>query len=249
MRKRYAAAILVASALAASQAAGVLAASPDTGVHINTGSDDGDRDLGEALEEYQQQMGLTGTSGSTTTTGSAAGSGSGSAGALSTSTSPRNDVLTVEAGQSVTGQEGSTTVTVDSRGQAVVGDTALELVQGGGATVGLPEAVVNTINGINAGQTLSNVVPGVDLTGYNALTGTHAIMTRVPGTATEKLGSAQTPLYVPNLIDGLGTVQVLYFNNHTGRWELLTPSSIDVASKTLWVTIPGSGTLSVVYRR
>ena len=235
MRKRYAAAILVASALAASQAAGVLAASPDTGVHINTGSDDGDSDLGEALRSYQARMGLS--------------SGSGSSGTLTSSTSPRNDVLTVEEGQLVTGQEGSATVTVDSRGQAVVGDTALELVQGGGATVGLPEAVVNTINGINAGQTLSDVVPDVNLTGYNALTGTHAIMTRVPGTATEKMGSAQTPLYVPNLIEGLGTVQVLYFNNHTGRWELLTPSRIDYASKTLWVTIPGSGTLSVVYNR
>ena len=109
--------------------------------------------------------------------------------------------------------------------------------------------MVNTINGINAGQTLSQVVPDVNLEGYNALIGTHAIMAREVGTATEKLGSAQVPLYIPNLIDGLGTVQVLYFNNHTGRWELLNPTRIDIASKTLWVTIPGSGTLSVVYRR
>ncbi len=158
-------------------------------------------------------------------------------------------MLTVEEGQSVTGQEGSPTVTVDSRGQAVVGDTALELVQGGGATVGLPETVVNTINGINSGSALNEVVPGVELTGYNALIGTHAIMTREIGTDVEKLGSAQVPLYVPNLIDGLGTVQVLYFNNHTGNWELITPSRIDTASKTLWVTLPGSGTLTVVYRR
>ena len=236
MKKRYLAAVAVAAALAATQAVGVMGASPDSGAHINTGSGDGGGDLGEALRRYQERMGLT--------TG-----GPGAGGSLTSSTSPRNDVLTIEEGQLVTGQEGSPTVTVDSRGQAVVGDTALELVQGGGATVGLPEAVVNTINGINAGQTLSQVVPDVNLEGYNALIGTHAIMAREVGTATEKLGSSQVPLYIPNLIDGLGTVQVLYFNNHTGRWELLNPTRIDTASKTLWVTIPGSGTLSVVYRR
>ena len=236
MKKRYLAAVAVAAALAATQAVGVMGASPDSGAHINTGGGDGGGDLGEALRRYQERMGLT-------TGGSSAG------GSFTSSTSPRNDVLTIEEGQLVTGQEGSPTVTVDSRGQAVVGDTALELVQGGGATVGLPEAVVNTINGINAGQALSQVVPDVNLEGYNALIGTHAIMAREVGTATEKLGSAQVPLYIPNLIDGLGTVQVLYFNNHTGRWELLNPTRIDAASKTLWVTIPGSGTLSVVYRR
>lgn len=236
MKKRYLAAVAVAAALAATQAVGVMGASPDPGAHINTGGGDGGGDLGEALRRYQERMGLT-------TGGSSAG------GSFTSSTSPRNDVLTIEEGQLVTGQEGSPTVTVDSRGQAVVGGTALELVQGGGATVGLPEAVVNTINGINGGQTLSQVVPDVNLEGYNALIGTHAIMAREVGTATEKLGSAQVPLYIPNLIDGLGTVQVLYFNNHTGRWELLNPTRIDTASKTLWVTIPGSGTLSVVYRR
>ena len=240
MRKRK---VLLAGAmisvLAISQAASVMAAnSTGTGMEISGGGGDSDRDLGEALSSYQERMGLTG-SGSTTGTG----------GSLTTSTSPRNDVVAVETGQSVTGQEGSPTVTVDSRGQAVVGDTALELVQGDGATVGLPETVVNTINGINSGSALNEVVPGVELTGYNALTGTHAIMTREIGTDVEKLGSARVPLYVPNLIDGLGTVQVLYFNNHTGRWELITPSQIDTASNTLWVTIPGSGTLTVVYRR
>ena len=240
MRKRNVLlAATMASVMAISQAAAVMAAgSPDTGAHISGGGGGGD--LGEALERYQERMGLTSSTGAT---------GGSSSGALTASTSPRNDVVAVEAGQSVTGQAGSATVTVDSRGQAVVGDAALELVQGGGATVGLPEEVVNTINWINSGNNLNDVVPGVDLTGYNALTGTHAIMTREVGTDVEKLGSAQVPLYVPNLIDGLGTVQVLYFNNHTGRWELITPSQINTASKTLWVTIPGSGTLTVVYRR
>ena len=236
MRKRK---VLLAGAmisvLAISQAASVMAAnSPDTGAHVSGGGGGGD--LGEALRRYQERMGLTTSTGSST-------------GALNSSTSALNDVLTVEEGQSVTGQQGSTTVTLDSRGQAVVGDAALELVQGGGATVGLPETVVNTINGINSGSSLNETVPGVDLTGYNALIGTHAIMTREIGTDVEKLGSVQVPLYIPNLIDGLGTVQVLYFNNHTGRWELITPSRIDTASKTLWVTLPGSGTLTVVYRR
>ena len=114
------------------------------------------------------------------------------------------------------------TVETNSRGQAVVGDTALAFVQGSDHAVeGLPENVVSTINGINSGAALSTVGTGLDLTGYNALTGTHALMTMTADTNVEKTGPVEVPLYVPNLIDGLGTVQVLYYNNVTGQWRCL----------------------------
>ena len=115
--------------------------------------------------------------------------------------------------------------------------------------MGLPASVVSSINGINSGSTLSQVVPGVDLTGYNALIGTHALMTRDNATNAEKTGNVEFPLYVPNLMDGLGTVQVLFYDNFLGQWRLITPNRIDTAAKTLWVTVPNSGTISVVYKR
>ena len=74
-------------------------------------------------------------------------------------------------------------------------------------------------------------------------------MTKTADTNVEKTGPVEMPLYVPNLIDGLGTVQVLYYNNMTGQWVLINPNRINTAVKTLWVTVPCSGTLTVVYKR
>ena len=56
MKKRYLAAVAVAAALAATQAVGVMGASPDSGAHINTGGGGGGGDLGEALRRYQERI-------------------------------------------------------------------------------------------------------------------------------------------------------------------------------------------------
>ena len=156
-----------------------------------------------------------------------------------------------------TAKTGTTTNTVqfgggvqNSRGQAVVGDTALELVKDtGSAVAGLPESVVNAINGINSGRPLNEAVPGVDLTGYSALVGTQAIVTKDASTNAEKAGAVEVPMYIPNLVDGLGNVQVLFYNNLTGTWTVIQPTRIDTASKMLYFNIPNSGTVSVIYKR
>ena len=137
-----------------------------------------------------------------------------------------------------------------SGGQAVVGDTGIEFVQGSDSAVsGLPETVVSTINAINTGTGLAEAGTGLDLSGYNALVGTTAVMTYQAGTRVEKTGATNMPVYVPNLVEGLGTVQVLFYNNMTSKWELITPTSVDVAKKMIHVTIPNSGTFSVIYKR
>ena len=90
-------------------------------------------------------------------------------------------------------------VTVNSRGEAVVGDIAIGFAKDpGSATAGLPENVVAAINNINAGKALSEVVQGVDVSGYNALTGTHAIVTKDAATGAVKDTAAEVSLYVPN---------------------------------------------------
>ena len=143
-----------------------------------------------------------------------------------------------------------TGVTTNSKSQVIVGDTALELIAGDErAVAGLPDSTVTTINGINSGSPLSGVVPGTNLDGYNALISTHAIVTKDAATDTEKAGMVEVPLYVPNLVDGLGEVQVLFYNNLTGTWTVIQPSRVDAASKTIWFNIPNSGTLSVIYKR
>ena len=158
---------------------------------------------------------------------------------------------TVGTAQGVnTVQISKTGITTNSKGQVIVGDTALELIAGDErAVAGLPESTVTTINGINSGSPLNGVVPGTNLEGYSALISTHAIVTKYAATDTEKAGMVEVPLYVPNLVDGLGEVQVLFYNNLTGTWTVIQPNRVDAASKTIWFNIPNSGTLSVIYKR
>ena len=54
------------------------------------------------------------------------------------------------------------------------------------AVSGLPETVVSTINAINTGTGLAEAGTGLDLSGYNALVGTTAVMTYQAGTRVEK---------------------------------------------------------------
>lgn len=158
------------------------------------------------------------------------------------------DTVQIPVGQAAANTGTSGSVETNSRGQAVIGDTALEFVPGSGhAVIGLPDAVVASIHGINEGKALSQVVPGLELTGYYALSGTHALMTKTLDTNEEKTGAVEFPLYVPNLMEGLGTVQVLFYDNMLGQWRLITPDRIDAGAKILWMTVPGSGTLVIIY--
>jgi len=225
MKKRTAI-ITLAMVLTVSQATCIFAArSPGTGpVIVGGGSDGSSYDIGEKVDRIKRAY----------------------SGATVTSSGQGNNEVGIAVGQTA----GEHAVVTNSRGQAVIGDTALEFVQGTDAAVaGLPEPVVNTINSINTGKPLSEAVPGLDLTGYNALVGTHAIVTKDAATNTEKTGQVEVPLYVPNLLDGLGDVEVLFYNNMTGTWQLIKPTRVDAGAKMLWFSIPGSGTLSVAYKK
>lgn len=141
-------------------------------------------------------------------------------------------------------------VTVNARGEAVIGNTAVSFAEGTkAATAGLPDTVVAAINGINGGKSLSEVVKDVDLAGFHALTGTHAILTKDASNGSVKTGEVEVSLYVPNLVEGLADLSVLFYDNAKGTWQLLPAVKIDPVTKSVAVNIPGSGTLSVVYKK
>lgn len=163
-----------------------------------------------------------------------------------TSKSPGGSIIGVAVeSMTTTGQK----VTVNSKGHAVIGDTAVGFADGMSAIAGLPEGIVSHISSINAGKSLSEVVKDVDLTGYHALTGTHAIITMNAKSGSVKTGEVEVSLYVPNLLENLTNVQVLFYDNANGKWQLLIPIRIDTLSKTVTVSISGSGTLSVVHKK
>lgn len=189
---------------------------------------------------------------------------------ITTSTGTNGSVIAVAVN---TATNSGTRIRVNSHGEAVVGNKIVTFAKGEAATAGLGTSVVETINAINSGKTLSDIIragfdltdhpelivdgkttdvakaPALDLKGYNALTSTHALVTQNADTRVVNDTATETVIYVPNLIDGLGEVAVLYYDNATGRWLLLPVSKIDVKSKLVYVNVTGSGTLSVVYKK
>jgi len=189
-------------------------------------------------------------------------------GIVTSTTAGGSTIAVVVDTKTASGEE----IRVNSNGEAVVGDKVVSFAKSEAATAGLPQNVVDTINNINGGKSLSTSVPvgydlterkpedgklnldtrsakGLNLDGYYALTGTHAIVTKNVNTGKVEDTATETVIYVPNLIEGLGNVAVLYYNNATNQWLLLPVIKIDPKSKLVYVTVTGSGTMTVVYKR
>ncbi|MBT9776259.1 hypothetical protein GPL15_07060 [Clostridium sp. MCC353] len=155
-------------------------------------------------------------------------------------------------GTSASGTATSQDISVDgisAAGMATIGDTKVGFVNGDAATAGLPAQTVEAIKAINAGTALSEAIKDVNLSEYAALTSVRAFVMKDANTNQEKTGSTTVTLYVPNLLQNLNNVQVLFYDNHTGIWSLVNPINVDTAKKTVTVVVNGSGSMSVVYQR
>lgn len=141
-------------------------------------------------------------------------------------------------------------ITSNEKGEVVIGDTAVTFVDSTSTAATLPTTVAAEVANINAGKTLQESITTttVDLTGYNALTRAHTIITKDAVTDQVKTGPVEVSVYVPNLVENLENLSVLFYDNTTGQWTLLPVVKVDAASKTVAVNIPGSGTMSVVYK-
>lgn len=129
----------------------------------------------------------------------------------------------------------------DTYGNAVEGEED--------ALNGLDETNKNQIRQMNKGADLNSLgIKNLDLSGYKLLNKTRAIMTYEKGTKIEKKANTTITLSVPNMKSGLSNVQILFFNNMTGRWQTITPVRVDGAHKQVTVTIPNSGTVAVMYK-
>lgn len=141
-------------------------------------------------------------------------------------------------------------ITSNEKGEVVIGDTAVSFVDSTSTAAALPTTVAAEVANINAGKTLQESITTttVDLTGYNALTRAHTIITKDAVTDQVKTGPVEVSVYVPNLVENLENLSVLFYDDATGQWTLLPVVKVDAASKTVAVNIPGSGTMSVVYK-
>lgn len=138
--------------------------------------------------------------------------------------------------------------TTDSTGSTGSSSVQVGLATGDAATAGLPGTVVTSIQAINAGTSLSAAINDPSMADYKTLTATQAVVTTSAATKEVVTGTTEISIFVPNLTSTLSNVQILFYENATGRWSLITPTSIDAAAKTIRVNINGSGTFAVVYK-
>lgn len=172
----------------------------------------------------------------------------------STSVSSDDDDSYYTTTTTTTDANGMASSTSDGKSLTVNGagvlteNVAAAFAVGAAETAGLPEAVVASINGINTGADLATAVGNPDLTGYAALTQTAAVILQDTTTNAAANKEATVTLYIPNLIEGLQNVKILYYENATGLWRVVEPTAIDFSNKTVTFTMFGSGTVTVIHK-
>ena len=149
---------------------------------------------------------------------------------------------------------GTTTTTEDGKSLTTNGagsntaDVSAVFAVGNAETAGLPETVVSSINSINSGTDLSAAVGNPDLAGYAALTKTAAVVLQDATTKGVANKETTVTLYIPNLVEGLQNVKILYYENATGQWKVVDPAAIDFSKKTVTFNMYGSGTVTVIHK-
>lgn len=131
-------------------------------------------------------------------------------------------------------------------------DTGVSLTLGVGPdpiATGLAADVVEDINTINSGtQPLYRTIGTADLVGYSALTPVTTVVATEAAVKDPQTGKVALTVYVPNLLEGLNEVQILYYNKATHQWERVTPAAIDYATKQITLNVDDGTPFTVIYK-
>lgn len=101
--------------------------------------------------------------------------------------------------------------------------------------------LIEKINTINAGtEALYRTIGTNNLVGYVPLA---PVQTALLG------DGASLELYVPNLVEGLNDIQILFYNQSTKTWDLKAPDRIDYAAKEISVNLSGTTPFTIVYKK
>lgn len=117
-----------------------------------------------------------------------------------------------------------------------------------GSLSGLSQEALGQIEALNRGQPPEEAIGMEALQGYYALVGTTSVIGRDKESGEETQGRGRLTIYVPNLLSSLEDVSVLFYDNSAGLWRVLAVEKTDAKAKTLSVILPGSGTLTVIYK-
>ena len=156
------------------------------------------------------------------------------------------EVMPVDA-EETGAQEENNAPTVDSaEGEGVKLTFSLT---GEAGTAKLPKEVQEQIKAINEGEPPETAVGLEELKDYYALVATYTVAGKEEETGEETTGKGRLTLYIPNLIEGLENISILYYENAAEEWKILPVEGMDMEAKTVSMILPGSGTLTVIYKR
>ena len=103
-----------------------------------------------------------------------------------------------------------------------VGNTEVRFASNEEVKESFSQTVVETINTINSGTTpLYRAIGTPETVGYNPLIPVQTLVVTDAATQTKLEEKVTVSLYVPNLVEGLNDVQLLYYNTVTKKWEFM----------------------------
>lgn len=157
----------------------------------------------------------------------------------------------ITSGAAVSSNIIGNTVGAEINGTKVnINNLKVELVQGPASKISIPAEDSKIISAINGGKSLDGIIEDLDLSGYKTLvkTSTLTVKNKDTNTNAETKGEIVVEFYVPNLLESLKDVQVLFYDQSNGKWILLKPEGIDYANKRISIKITGSGVFTFIYR-
>lgn len=235
MKKRYIGiALAVMMAAQPVMAQGAVNPSPNTRPVVTPSKDR--NDSGSSSKPLDTSVG-TGSG----IAGAATGSGGLAGGTVGT---PTGGVSTGEtAGGTSDGGSGSVGNSI------TVGNMEIRLASNDEVKESFSQDVVETINTINSGTTpLYRAIGTPETVGYNPLIPVQTLVVTDAATQTKVDEKVTVSLYVPNLVEGLNNIQLLYYNAETKTWEFMAPAAIDYATKQVTVTLGSDTAFTVVYK-
>ena len=113
----------------------------------------------------------------------------------------------------------------------------------------LPEEARLAVEAINAGCPLAEATGLEELNGYYALTGANTVIATDPESGETSTEGGVLKLYVPNLLEGLQNVSILFCGSTDGCWQIIPAEETDPQGKRVTVTLPGPGVVTTIYRK
>lgn len=139
-----------------------------------------------------------------------------------------------------------TPIVTNHLGGVAIGNVHVHFANDYAETAGLPSYIVADIDALNSGKTASEVLgmsTGVDLTGYERIGNTRAVILTDQTTGLTNTGTEFIVEVEP--LDPTGTFAVVYYDNHTNLWNFM-PVTVDPTTKLISMYLPGSCTIQLL---